>query len=508
MPEAVEVRPVDEHNQILVNNVHPPDWKNPEPAPRYHLVVIGAGSAGLITALGAAGIGAKVALIEKHLLGGDCLNYGCVPSKGVIRAARAVADARESQQFGLRLNGSVECDFAAAMERMRRLRAKISHHDSAKRVSDLGVDVFLGQAEFVSRNTIEVGGKRLNFKRAVIASGASPVVPAVPGLAEAGFLTNETVFSLTERPNRLLVIGAGPIGCELSQAFLRLGSKVTLVENAPQFLTREDRDAAEILHKRFAAEGMDVRVNTKLLRVEKTGAAKRAYLSQDGKESTLEADQILVGVGRAPNVKGLDLEAAGVQYDDHQGVIVNDHLQTTNPAIFAAGDICLKFKFTHTADATARMVIQNALFPFLPKKKLSSLVIPWCTYTDPEIAHVGMYEKDAREKGIEVDTFIRHFDDVDRAILDGEDEGFVKIHVKRGTGRILGATIVARHAGEMISELTAAIVGGVGLKSLSGVIHPYPTQAEAIRQVADRFNASRLTDRVKKIFALWFRFFR
>jgi len=496
-----DVLPHDKHNEVLVSNVHPIDWQNPEPASRYNLVVIGAGTAGLVTAAGAAGLGAKVALIERHLLGGDCLNVGCVPSKTIIRSSRVVADLRDANQFGIRGPQSIEADFPAVMERMRRLRARISDHDSARRFKELGVDVFLGEGRFSGPGTVEVAGKTLRFKKAVIATGTRPVHPAIEGIAEVGFLTNETVFSLTERPRRLAVIGGGPIGCELAQAFRRLGCEVTLFHNASHILNREDSDAAEIIQQSFIRDGIRLILNCKTKKVERKNGDKVIHIDCGGKTDTIAVDEILAGAGRSPNVEGLNLEAVGVKYDKREGVEVNDQLQTTNPRIYAAGDICLKYKFTHTADATARMVIQNALF--FGRKKVSALTIPWCTYTDPEIAHVGMYEKDAKEKGIDVETYVRLLKDVDRAIADGEEEGFVKVHVKKGTDQILGATIVARHAGEMISEMTLAIVGNLGLKTLGQMIHTYPTQAEAIKQVADAYNRTRLTTFIKELFKKW-----
>jgi pyruvate/2-oxoglutarate dehydrogenase complex dihydrolipoamide dehydrogenase (E3) component len=501
MSQVSEVLPLDVHNETLVSNVHPADWKNPEPASRYNLVAIGAGTGGLVTAAGAAGLGARVALVERHLLGGDCLNVGCVPSKCVIRSSRLVTETREADQLGIRVPQGVVADFPAVMERMRRLRARISVHDSAKRFKDLGVDVFLGEGRFSGPDTVEVGGRTLRFKKAVIATGTRPVHPAIEGIAEAGFLTNETVFSLTERPHRLAVIGGGPIGCELAQAFRRLGSEVILFHNTSHILNREDSDAAEILQQSFIRDGIRLILNCKTKKVERKSGSKVIHIDCGGKEDEIAVDEILAGAGRSPNVEGLNLEAVGVKYDKREGIEVNEYLQTTNPKIYAVGDICLKYKFTHTADATARMVIQNALF--LGRKKQSALTIPWCTYTDPEIAHVGMYERDAREKGIAVDTFIRPLNDVDRAIADGEEEGFVKVHIRKGTDEILGATIVARHAGEMITEITLAMVGDLGLGTLSNVIHPYPTQAEAIRQAADAYNRTRLTPFVKKLFTRW-----
>ena len=501
MTNNPQVMPYDAYNITLVSNVHPEDWVNPEPAPRYNLVVIGAGTAGLVTAAGAAGLGARVALIERRLLGGDCLNVGCVPSKCLIRSSRAAVDVLGAEDFGIKIPEGAQVDFEKVMERMRRIRSRISVHDSAKRFQELGVDVFLGQARFISPDAVDVEGKTLRFKKGVIATGARAVVPPVPGLNEAGFLTNETVFNLTERPERLAVFGAGPLGCELAQAFQRLGSQVTIIEQAPQFLTREDPDAARILSDAFRKEGIDVRLNTRVDRVGLDGREKTIHLKTDGKESIVVVDEILVGAGRAPNVEGLNLEAAGVVYDPRKGVTVNDRLQTANPRIYAAGDVCLTHKFTHTADATARIVIQNALF--MGRKKQSAITIPWCTYTDPEIAHVGMYERDAKGKGIEVDTFIRPLKEVDRAVTDGEEEGFVKVHVKKGTDQILGATIVARHAGEMISEITLAMAAGMGLSRIANVIHPYPTQAEAIRQTGDLYNKTRLTPLVKSLMSRW-----
>jgi len=499
MDERLEVLPKDKHNTTLVDNVHPHDWKNPEPAPRYNLVIIGGGTAGLVTAAGAAGLGAKVALVERHSMGGDCLNVGCVPSKCLIRSSRVFADIRDAEPFGMRAANGADVDFGAVMERMRRLRARISSHDSVKRFAELGIDVFLGDGHFSGPDTVEVGGKNLRFKKAVIATGARATMPPVEGLAEAGCLTNETVFSLTERPKRLAVLGAGPLGCELAQTFRRLGSEVVLIEMAPQILIREDPDAARIVADALKRDGIDIRLESTINRVLPSGDGKVLHLKTDSKTDVITVDEILIGAGRAPNVEGLNLEAVGVEYDKRTGVVVDDTLRTTNPRIYAAGDICMNFKFTHTADAAARIVIQNALF--WGRKKLSALTVPWCTYTDPEIAHVGMYEEDARKQGIEVATFTRPLEEVDRAIVDGEEEGFVKVHVKKGTDKILGATIIARHAGEMISEITLAMVGGMGLGTIAGVIHPYPTQAEAIKQVADAYNRTRLTPFVKNLFS-------
>ena len=496
------ISPIDTYNQQLLAQVHPADWVNPPPAEVYDLVVIGAGTAGLVVAAGAAGLGLglKVALIEKHLMGGDCLNVGCVPSKCLIRSSRVAAQMRDSDRFGITAPAEVEVDFAAVMARMRQIRAGISHHDSATRFQALGVDVFLGSGQFRSDRQIQVDDTILTFKKAVIATGARASRPAVPGLAEAGFLTNETVFALTERPARLAVIGGGPIGCELAQTFHRLGSQVTLLHKNDHLLDKEDPEAAAIVQQTFAQEGMHLVLNSKLERVEQTAQGKVLHFTTNGQPDTVTVDEILIGAGRSPNVEGLNLETVGVEYDA-RGVKVNDYLQTTNPQIYAAGDICMDWKFTHAADAAARIVIKNTLFsPLgLGRAKLSDVVMPWCTYTDPEIAHVGLYEAEAQQQGIATKTIKIELESVDRAIADGETQGFAKILYQAGTDKILGATIVASHAGDLISEVTLAIVGGIGLSKLASVIHPYPTQAEVLKKAADAYRRTLLTPRSKKL---------
>ncbi len=503
MTPAIAIRPTDTHNEQLVANVHPADWNNPVPRDRYNLVVIGAGSAGLISAAIAAGLGARVALVERHLMGGDCLNVGCVPSKSLIRAARAIAEARRAEAFGLRVPAATEVDFGAVMERMRRIRAQISHEDSARRYRDeLGVDVFLGSARFAGSGVVEVGDAQLRFAKAVIATGARAAVPAIEGLEAAGFLTNETVFELTERPRRLGVIGGGPIGAELAQAFARLGSEVTLFERAPQLLPREDADAARIVEDRFQREGIATLLGCALERVERLHSGKRIHLTRaDGGQATVEVDAILVAAGRAPNVEGLNLEAVGVAFDPKRGVHVDDYLRTRNPSIYAAGDIAMAWKFTHAADAAAKIVVQNALF--LRSKKLSSLVMPWCTYTDPEVAHIGLYEREAVERGIELTTFEVPLGEVNRAVTDGEDAGFVRIHVKRRSDRIVGATIVSAHAGEMIGEVSLAMTNKLGLRAILASVHPYPTQAEALKRAAGAYMRSRATPAIARLLERW-----
>lgn len=497
--EAFEPR--DEYNLLLESHVHPADYVNPKPADRYNLVVIGAGTAGLVTAAGAAGMGAKVALVERGLMGGDCLNVGCVPSKGIISAARAVASVRNAGNFGIRVPDGVEVDFGKAMERMRRLRSDISHHDSVKRFSNLGIDVFLGQGHFVSDSAIEVEGQRLNFKKAVIATGARASAPPIPGLDTIEYLTNESLFSLTELPKRLGVIGAGPIGCEMAQTFARLGSEVFLVEAMHGIMPREDQDGAAIIREQMAEDGVKLLCCGKDLELSPAdGGGVRMTVTSHEQAYDITVDQLLVAVGRAPNVEGLDLEKAGVD-SNKKGVVVDDRYRTTNARIFAAGDICSPFQFTHAADFMARTVIRNALF--MGRAKGSALVIPWCTYTSPELAHVGLTARQAEEKGIEIDTFTQEMSGVDRAILEGETEGFVRVHVRKGSDEIVGATVVANNAGDMIGSLSMAMTQKIGLGSVANVIHPYPTQGEAVRKVGDLYNRTRLTPLVKSLFEKW-----
>jgi len=492
---------MDTDDLELHANVRPTDWRNPKPREPYHLLIIGAGPAGLVAARGAAALGARVALIERRVLGGDCLNHGCVPSKTLIRSARLYADMRNAENFGARGLSDIEVDFAKAMQRMRRIRARISRLDSAARLAADGIDVFFGTARFVSAATVDVDGTRLRFKKAMIATGSRPALPTIPGLAEAGYLTNETVFDLTVLPKSMLVIGGGPLGCELAQVFCRFGSRVVIAHDEPLFLPKEERDAAQMVSDALARDGVEVHLNTRVVNVRSADGRICAETINDGNVATITVDQILTGIGRSPAVEGLGLDAAGIAFDAKRGIHVDDFLRTSNPRIYAAGDVCLEHKFTDTADASARIVVRNALF--MGRQRLSKLTIPWCTYTDPEIAHVGMYVKQARERGIPVKTFTVPMHAVDRAIADGEEEGFVKIHVREGTDKILGATIVARHAGDMINSITLAMVAGIGLSTIARTIHTYPTQAEAIRQAADAYSRTRLTPWIARLLRWW-----
>jgi pyruvate/2-oxoglutarate dehydrogenase complex dihydrolipoamide dehydrogenase (E3) component len=492
--------PDDEYNRRLQAHVHPSDWSNPRPSGRYNLVVIGAGTAGLVTAAGAAGLGAKVALVERDLMGGDCLNVGCVPSKAILSAARVAATVKGAGEFGIELRSDeTRVDFAAVMRRMRGLRARIAPNDSAARFRDLGVDVYFGQGRFLDSGTLDVEGTELRFQHAVIATGARAAAPPIPGLDDVPYLTNESLFSLTELPRRLGVIGAGPIGCEMAQAFTQLGSTVFLVETQHGILPREDPEAADIVRQRMERDGVRLLCCGRELTILNQNGI-RLRVESHGAHYDEPVDHLLVAVGRAANVEDLGLERVGVAFDK-RGVQVNDRLRTTNARIYAAGDVCSPYQFTHAADFMARIVIQNALFH--GRKKFSDLVIPWCTYTSPELAHVGLTATDAAQRGIPLDTYLQHFGEVDRAILEGAEEGFVKVHVRRGTDRILGATIVARDAGDLISEVTMAMTHRLGLARIGATIHPYPTQADALRRLGDQYNRTRLTPLVKSLMGKW-----
>ncbi|MEJ2746642.1 MAG: mercuric reductase, partial [Anaerolineae bacterium] len=460
MVTQIEVAPNDRHNQTLVNNAHPADWQNPTPDGRYNLLVIGGGSAGLVAAAGAAGLGAKVALVEKHLLGGDCLYAGCVPSKTILRSrsAKAIGDIRRAAELGVTVE-NVCVDFTAVMERMRRFRADISYHDSAQRFRDLGIDLYLGEGQFTGKDTIEVDGRTITFSKAVIATGARAAFIPIPGLQETGYITNEGVFELTERPGRLAIIGAGPIGLEMAQAFARFGSQVTVFDILPVMGGLRDPEGLSLIRGALEADGIQFFLESQTQKIERVSTDKVLTFIHAGETKTVAVDEILLAAGRRPNIEGLNLEAAEVEYTK-KGVSVNDRMQTSNPAIYGAGDVAIPAQFTHTADATARIVLQNALF--LGRKKYSDLIIPWTVYTDPEIAHVGLFDYEAEAQGTAVDTFTVHLQETDRGRTDGE-EGFVKIYVKRGSDKILGATIIARHAGEMISEITTAMMAGMGM---------------------------------------------
>ncbi len=496
--------PDDVHNRALIAHVHPPDWKNPTAAARYQLVVIGGGTAGLVSAAIAAGLGAKVALIERHLLGGDCLNVGCVPSKAVLRASRAWHQARSAQaEFG----GPAavgEGDFAAVMERLRKLRAGIAPIDGAPRFASLGVDVFLGDARFTGHETIEVAGQTLRFRRAMIATGARAALPPIPGLADANPLTNETVFSLTARPKRLAIIGAGPIGLEMAQSFARFGSHVTVLNADARAMPRDDADAARVVEASLTRDGVVFHHDVTITQVAREGNVTTLQATHDGQRIALAVDALLVAAGRTPNTDSLGLDAAGVQFTK-TGVTVNEKFRTSNSRVYAIGDVSSRFQFTHAADAQARLAVPNALFFGLGGGKSSSLVIPWTTYTSPEVAHVGHTSEALERAGTPFDTITMPMHDNDRAILESDTEGFFRVHLARGTDQMLGATLVCEGAGDMIGEVVSAMKRGDGLRSFSGVIRPYPTRAAILGRAADQYNRGRLTPTAKRVFAAFFR---
>ncbi|MEL6897211.1 MAG: mercuric reductase, partial [Planctomycetota bacterium] len=454
-------------DEALIRQVHPPDWQNPTPDGRYNLVVVGAGTAGLVTAAGAAGLGAKVALVERHLMGGDCLNIGCVPSKAILAASRVIRQIRQADSLGVHCEIQ-QIDFPGIMQRMRELRAGIGPHDSAHRFQKLGVDVFMGQGTFTAGDTVQVEGTDLTFSRAVVATGGRAAPLPIPGIEEIAPLTNESLFNLTSLPQTLTVIGGGPIGSEMAQAFALFGCHVTQIEKAPRILSREDPQAAETVQQAMRRDGVNIVLNATVQRFEKRGEASVTHYVVDGQPRECVSDRVLIGIGRAPNVEGLGLETAGVDFDLRRGVSVNDRMQTSNPKIFAAGDVASRYKFTHAADFQARMVIANALF--MGRSRASGLTIPWTTYTSPELAHVGMTAGDAADAGIEIDTYTQEFDGVDRAILEGQTEGFARVHVRKGTDKIVGATVVAESAGDLISTLTMAMTHGLGLGKIGSTI--------------------------------------
>ena len=488
---SVRCRSMNDDRRLL-EHVRPPEWTNPPPRPLYDLVVIGGGTAGLVCAAGAAGLGARVALVERDRLGGDCLNTGCVPSKAMLRSARAAAEARQGASVGVPATAGV--DFEAVMNRIRARRADIAPHDSAVRLASLGVDVFFGHATFSGRRAVNVVSDTLRFRKAVVATGSRPAVPAIQGLAEVPFVTNETLFDLQIRPRSLAILGGGPIGCEMAQAFARLGTEVTLLESAAHLLPHDDPAAGAAVARALAADGVDVRLGARVSGASRAGAAVRIVHA----EGDLTADTLLVATGRTAAVDGLGLEAAGIAHTS-DGISVDDTLRTSNRRVFASGDVASRYKFTHAADALSRIVIRNALF--FGRARASALVIPWCTFTAPEVAQVGLTAAEAAAQRAESVTV--PLDDVDRAVIDGETDGFVRIH-HRG-GRIVGATVVASHAGELIGTIALAMQTGAGLADLSSVVFPYPTLANALRQAGDAYQRTRVTPTVRRLLAYYFR---
>lgn len=450
----------------------------------YNIVVIGGGSAGLVSAYIAAAVKAKVALIEKHRMGGDCLYTGCVPSKALIRSTKILSYIKRHKEFGIK-SAEAEFDFAEIMERVQKVIAKVEPHDSIKRYTGLGVDCITGEAKILSPHEIQVNGKTLTAKNIIVATGARPAVPPIPGLDKISFLTTDNLWDLRELPQRLVIAGGGPIGCEIAQCFARLGSRVTLVEMLPDILIREDPEISQSIRKRFTEEGIDVRINSKCKEVVVEDGKKFMLVEKDGATEKVEFDQVLIAVGRAANAKGFGLEDIGVKLGPRGTIEVDEYLRTTtHKNIYACGDVAGPYQFTHTAAHQAWYCAVNALFSPFKKFKVDYRVIPWCTFTDPEVARVGLNEKDAKEQGIPHEVTRYGMDDLDRAIADSEDKGYVKVLTPPGKDKILGVTIVGYHAGDLITEYVLAMKHGLGLNKILGTIHIYPTMAEANKYAA------------------------
>lgn len=468
-------------------------WKKPKQFDR-NLIVIGAGSGGLVSAYIAATVKAKVTLIEKHKMGGDCLNTGCVPSKALIKSARVAFYEKQAEKFGF---DSIRNDFRfrTLMERVHTIIKKIEPHDSVERYSELGVDCRYGEASFVSPWEVEIRNgdhrERLTARSIIIATGAQPFIPPVPGIEDMDALTSDTLWSIEEQPQRLVVLGGGPIGCELSQTFARLGSQVTQVQKGPRLMPREDEDAAALVTTALQESGVTVLVDHTTVRFTREDGEKVLYVSGDGQEKRIAFDTLLLAVGRKANTAGLGLETLKLPTNDNGTITVNDHLQSRFPNIYACGDVAGPYQFTHTASHQAWYASVNALFGFAKKFKVDYRVIPWCTFTDPEVARVGLNEQEANEQGIEYEVTRYGIDDLDRAIAESADLGFVKVLTAQGSDRILGVTIVGQHAGELIAEYVLAMKYKLGLNKILGTIHIYPTMAEANKFAAGEWKKAR-----------------
>ena len=472
-------------------------WQRPKKFDR-NLIVIGAGSAGLVTAYIAAAVKAKVTLVEKNRMGGECLHTGCVPSKALIRSARFLSHVKRSSEFGIR-SATADFEFAEVMERVQRVIRDIEPHDSVERYTALGVDVLLGRARIASPWEVEVahddGSKQvLTTRSIVIATGGRPLVPLIPGLEQIDYLTSENVWSLRERPDRMIVLGGGPIGCELAQTFARLGCRVTQIEMGARLLPREDEDAAGLVTRRFRAEGIDLRLGHEASRIEVVDGEKILVALHENNEIRIGFDALLIAVGRQANLEGYGLKELGVTTE--RTVQVNGYLQTSLPNIYAAGDVAGPYQFTHVAAHQAWYAAVNALFDPFKKFRADYRVIPWATFVEPEVARVGLNEQEASEKKVPHEVTVYQIDDLDRAIADGEAHGFVKVLTVPGKDRILGVTIVGEHAGDLIAEYVLAMKHGIGLNKILGTIHIYPTMAEANKYVAGNWKRAHAPERL------------
>lgn len=495
--------PSDDHNLRLRDHVRPKTWPHQAESAIYDLVAIGGGTAGLVASGGAALLGARSALIERAYLGGDCLVTGCVPSKTLIASAKVAHIAARSASFGVR-TGPVEVDFQAVMERVRRIRADMARHDGAQEMRKRGVNVLFGTAKFTGPKSLDLDGTEVKFRKAVICTGGRPDVPNVPGLRENS-LTSETVFNLTTLPARLIIVGGGPIGCEMAQSFARLGSRVTLLQRGDQLLPKDDPEAGGLLVSVFRDEGIDVRFGTTPMKVERESSDFSVEVCGPGGTEVLQADQILVAAGRKPNIESLGLDAAGIAFN-MRGVAVDWRHRTTNPRVYAAGDVCSPHQFTHAAHAQAEYACLNALLPF--RMNTRDRVMSWTTFTDPEVAHAGMGWNALRELEGKIDTYTHPLSANDRAHAEGNTRGFARVHCRRGTDRILAATVVGPHAGEIIPLFGAAITNGWRLCHLYKTVFPYPTWGEVVRKVAEEWKFSTLTPFMKGIIDAWLRWSR
>lgn len=466
------------------NLLCPEDYVNPTQQGGYHLVILGAGPAGLIAAIGAAGLGAKVALVEKHLMGGDCLNVGCVPSKAIL----TYAEEHDAPQF------------EEALRFARKIRADIAPHDSVERYSEQGVDVYLGAGEFIDEQSVRVGEQVLTGRRFLISTGARAAIPPIPGLSDSNPLTNETLFDLTEQPATLGILGAGVIGCEMAQAFSKLGTEVHLFELADEVLPLEDREAAQVMRSALEQAGIHLH----------TGFGVQSIAEEAGQsvvtteEGSFPVDRILVALGRRPNTDSLGLDKAGVSVDQQGFIETDEKLRSSNKKIYAAGDCTSRKQFTHNADAQARVVVQNALFA--PTAAVTSHVVPRCIYTQPELAAVGLGERELREQGLEFDTFKFELGELDRGRVQQDQISFAKVFTKKGTDKLLGATVIGKDAGEQIAPLTILMANELGLSALGKTIFPYPTRSEYLKRLADAYNRTRMTPTVANLFKKWLSF--